>query len=322
MKTHAVQFVLPSVTLLLAASMFVGSVDSKVSAQQRPAAAAGDLKVLDVQGNIKMIVGAGANIAASIGREGVLLVDSGNAASSEKLIALVRELSPTLPVQYVLNTQYDDNHTGGNEALSKIGRRLVGGEMVIIGHEEVLNRMTAPTGSVSPRPVQAWPTDTFFAQRKEVYFNDEPVQMFHRPGPTDGNTIVFFRKSDVVVAGDIYNTISWPRIDLAAGGNINGIIEGLNDILDLTVPKNNVEDGTLVIPGAGRLSDELDVALYRDMVTIIRDRVLDAIKRGQTLDQVKADKRMTLDYDERYGSTPSWTTAMFLDAIYKNLTTK
>lgn len=324
MKIHPVRLVvLSSVTMLLAASMFVGSVDSTVSAQQRPAAAAGDLKVLDVQGNIKMIVGAGANIAASIGREGVLLVDSGNAASSDKLIALLRELSPTLPVQYVLNTQFHDNHTGGNDALSKIGRRLVGGEMVIIGHERVLNRMTAPTGSVSPRPVAAWPTDTFFAQRKEVYFNDEPVQMFFRPGPTDGNTIVFFRKSDVVATGDIYMTESWPYIDVSAGGNIQGTIEGLNDVLDLTVPKNNVEDGTLVIPGAGRLSDELDVAVYRDMITIIRDRVQDAIKRGQTLAQVKADKRMTLEYEERYGATTGpWTTDMFLDAIYKNLSTK
>ena len=321
MKTPVVCFVLLSLAVLFGVSTFDGS----VSAQQRPAAVAstGDLHVLDVQGHVKMIVGAGANIAASIGREGVLLVDSGSSASSDKLLALLRELSPRLPVQYVLNTQYGDRHTGGNEALAKVGRRLVGGEMVIIGHEEVLNRMTAAGGNAMPRPVQAWPTDTFFAQRKEVYFNDEPVQMFFRPASTDGDSIVFFRKSDVVVTGDIMSTNSYPIIDLAAGGHINGIIAGLNDILDLTVPANNVEDGTLVIPGSGRLCDELDVAVYRDMVTIIRDRVQDAIKRGQTAAQVKADKRITLEYEERYGAkTGPWTTDMFLDAVYQNLTKK
>lgn len=312
--------VVSAVTVVLAASMFLGSVDSGVSAQAPTAAS--DLKVMHVQGNVHMIVGAGPNIAASVGPQGVLLVDSGTAASSEKLIATIRGLSPNLPVQYVLNTQYHDSHTGGNEALSKIGRRLVGGEMVIIGHEKVLNRMTAPTGIVSPRPVAAWPTDTFFAQRKEVYFNAEPVQMFYRPGPTDGDSIVFFRKSDVIVSGEHFNTVSFPVINVKAGGHINGIIEGLNDIIDLTVPANNVEDGTLVIPAHGRLSDELDVAVYRDMVTIIRDRVQDAVKRGQTLAQVKADKVIALEYEERYGRTPSWTTEMFLEAIYTNLTAK
>lgn len=322
MSTQVIRLVVVAgATFALAASTFFGSVDSAVSAQQgQPAGNL--LKVLPVQGNIHMIVGAGSNIAASVGPQGVLLVDSGNAASSERLIATIRGLSPTQPIQYVLNTQYGENHTGGNDALSKVGRRLVGGEMVIIGHEKVLSRMTAPTGSVSPRPVAAWPTDTFFAQRKEVYFNGEPVQMFFRPGPTDGDSIVFFRRSDVIVTGDIYNTVSFPVINVKAGGHINGIIEGLNDIIDLTVPANNVEDGTLVIPGQGRISDELDVAVYRDMITIIRDRVQDSIKRGQTLAQVKADKVLALEYEERYGRTPSWTTEMFLEAIYTNLTSK
>jgi glyoxylase-like metal-dependent hydrolase (beta-lactamase superfamily II) len=182
--------------------------------------------------------------------------------------------------------------------------------------------MSAAAGG-GPRPVAAWPTDTFFVPRKEVYFNDEPVQMFHRAAVTDGDSIVFFRKSDVVVAGDVFMTTSYPRIDVEAGGHINGVIEMLNDIVDLTVPANNVENGTLVIPGHGRLSDELDVAVYRDMVTIIRDRVRDAITRGQTLAQVKADKRLTLEYEGRYGSTTGpWTTETFLEAIYRNLTSK
>ena len=292
---------------------------------QGPAAPAGDIKVMRVQGNVYMLVGAGANITASVGENGVLLVDAGNAASSEKVLAAIRGLS-TRPIQFILNTDFRESHTGGNEALAKAGRRVTdaqSNQAVVLAHEKVLTRMSAPTGQVSPRPVSAWPTDTFFAPRKEVYFNGEAVQMFHRPATTDGNSIVFFRKSDVISAGDIFMTTSYPYIDVAAGGHINGVIEGLNDIMDLAVPANNVEDGTLIIPGFGRLADELDVAVYRDMVTIIRDRVRDAIKKGKTLAQVKADTRITLEYDARYGAKDGpWTTDMFLEAVYRNLTAK
>jgi glyoxylase-like metal-dependent hydrolase (beta-lactamase superfamily II) len=286
---------------------------------------AGDIKVLPVQGNIYMLVGAGANVAASIGDRGVLLVDTGTAAHAETLVGVIRTMTDK-PIQFIINTSFYDTHTGGNEIVAKAGRRLVDAQStqaVVVAHENVLNRMSAPTGSVNPRPVAAWPTDTFFGKSKEIVFNGEAVQIFSRPARSDGDSIVFFRKSDVVVAGDILNTDSFPVIDVAAGGHINGVIEGLNDIIALTVPVNNVEDGTLVVPGSGRLCDELDVAVYRDMVTIIRDRVQDAITRGMTLAQVLADPTMTLEYEGRYGSqTGPWTTAMFLEAIYRNLSAK
>lgn len=294
-------------------------------APQSPAAASGAVQAVHVQGHVYMLVGAGANIAASVGDNGVLLVDTGTASASEQVLAAIRGLSKG-PIQYIINTQFNADHTGGNEAIAKAGRRLADGQSTqaaVVAHENVLNRMSAPTGSVSPRSVAAWPTDTFFSKRKEVYFNGEAVQIFHRPAATDADSYVFFRKSDVIVAGDLYSTTSYPVIDMTAGGHINGVIEGLNDLVDLMVPVNNVEDGTLVIPGRGRLSDEYDVAAYRDMVTIIRDRVQDAVKRGMTLAQVKADTRLTLEYDGRYGATTgSWTTGMFLEAVYRNLTTK
>ena len=251
MKTQVTRFVgLASAALLLAASTFARFAGRRSAAAGT--ARAGELRVLDVQGNIKMIVGAGANIAASIGREGVLLVDSGNAASSEKLIALVRELSPALPVQYMLNTQFHDDHTGGNDALSKIGRRLVGGEMVIIGHEQVLNRMTAPTGSVSPRPVQAWPTDTFFAQRERGLLQrragaDVPPArpdrwQHHRLLPKVRRR----RRGRHLQHRLVAASSTWRPAAISTASS-----KALNDILDLTVPANNVEDGTLVIPGSG-----------------------------------------------------------------------
>ena len=288
-----------------------------------PAAAnANDVRAVPVQGNVYLIVGAGSNIVASVGDSGVLLVDAGTAAASEKVLAAIRGVTAK-PIQFIINTNFQESHTGGNEALSKAGRRLPDGnsqQAVVLAHENVLTRMSAPTGQVSPRPVSAWPTDTFFAKRKDVFFNGEAVRIFYRPARTDADSFVFFRKSDVIAAGDIYSTVSYPMVDIAAGGNINGVIAGLNNIMALAVPANNVEDGTVVIPGTGRLSDLLDIAVYRDMVTIIRDRVQDAIKHGQSLAQVKADKRITLEYDGRYGATTgAWTTDMFLDAVYRSL---
>ena len=152
------------------------------------------------------------------------------------------------------------------------------------------------------------------------FFNGEGIQLIHQPSAhTDGDSLVWFRGSDVIAAGDIYSTMSYPVIDVKHGGTINGVIDGLNRILDLSVAEFRTEGGTLVIPGHGRLSDSADVAYYRDMVTIIRDRVKAMIDKGMTLDQVKA-ARPTADYEPRYGaSSGPWTTDMFVEAVYVTL---
>jgi len=293
--------------------------------ETREAKKVGDISAVPVQGNIYMLVGAGPNLTASVGPQGMLLVDTGERAAADKVIAALRVLSPR-PLQFIINTEFGEDHTGGNAALAKFGRRITDGanaQAVILGHENVLTRMSRNNGKDHERPVADWPTDTFFAQRKELYFNGEAVQVYYEPGRTDGNSIVFFRKSDVISAGAVYNTKTFPVIDVAEGGSINGVIEALNEILDLAVPANNVEDGTIIIPSEGRLSDELDIAVYRDMITIIRDRVADAIKRKQTLQQVLADKKMTLEYEGRYGGAgTNWTRDKFLEAVYQSLTTK
>jgi cyclase len=236
MRTQVLRLLVALPAAALAALAFAGpsaayAQRGQARGQQTPPTAAGDLQVIPVQGNIYMIVGAGANITASVGDNGVLLVDSGNAASSDKVIAAVRSLS-NKPIQFILNTQFHENHTGGNEAVAKAGRRLTDAgstQAVVVAHENVLNRMSAPTGKVNPRPVGAWPTDTFFSKTKEIYFNGEPVQIFYRPAQTDGDSFVFFRHSDVISAGDIFSTTGYPVIDVAAGGDIQGIVEGLND---------------------------------------------------------------------------------------------
>jgi glyoxylase-like metal-dependent hydrolase (beta-lactamase superfamily II) len=289
-----------------------------------------EVHVLHVQGNVYMLVGAGGNITVQIGDDGVLLVDTSYEQMSSKVVAAIRTLS-NKPIRYIINTHVHADHIGGNAPIAKLGATIAGGNMgvgantgaAIIAHENVLNRMSAPTGQQASSPSAAWPTDTYFTRKKELFFNGEAIEIIHQPSAhTDGDSIVFFRRSDVVSAGDLFLTTTFPVIDLQRGGNIHGIVEALNHILDITIPKDKQEGGTYVIPGHGRLCDEADVLEYRDMVTIVRDRIQDMVTRGMTLAQVKA-ARPTLDYDGQYGAnTGPWTTEMFIDAVYKNLSTK
>jgi cyclase len=304
--------------------------DRAVSAGQSQNLDKVEVHALPVQGNIYMLVGAGGNVTVQVGDDGVLLVDTSFAGMSDKILAEVRKLS-NKPIRYIINTHVHPDHVGGNENLAKIGRTISGGNVgadaptgaTVIAHENVLNRMSAPTGTQAPFPVGAWPTDTYFTKQKEIYFNNEAVVIMHQPAAhTDGDSIVYFRRSDVVSAGDVFLTTSYPIIDQAHGGSITGIIKSLNYLLDLAIPKDKQEGGTYVIPGHGRLCDEADLLEYRDMVTIIRDRIEDLAKKGRTLDQVKAAKP-TLDYDARYGATSgAWTTDMFVEAVYKEFSAK
>jgi cyclase len=281
------------------------------------------IHVLHVQGNVYMLVGPGGNTTVQAGDDGVLMVDTKTANVSADLLAAISQLSKK-PIHYIVNTGADPDHTGGNEPLSKAGNTITGGNVLgnisdagegaaIVAHENVLSRM--------PRePFRALPTDTFFTEEKDLFFNGEAIQLLHQPAAhTDGDTIVFFRRSDVVSTGDIFLTTTYPVIDVAKGGSINGIVNALNRIIDITIPRDKQEGGTMVIPGHGRLCDEADVVEYRDMLTIIRDRIQDMIEKRMSLQQVKA-AQPTLDYDARYGATSGpWTTDMFVDAAYRSL---
>ena len=254
------------------------------------------------------------------------MVDSKSGPLTEKVLSEIKKIAQSnKPVQYLLNTSADADHIGGNEAIGKsLGSantwtiiNTPGGSQTavkVLAHDNVASRM-------SHLPASAAPSETFIGREKEIYFNGEPVLMYHIPAAhTDGDSIVFFRRSDVVATGDIYRTDSYPVIDLQKGGSVQGIINGLNLVLDLAVPAHHEEGGTFVIPGHGRISDEFDVLEYRDMVTIVRDRVQAMITKGMTLEQVKA-ARPTLDYDSRYGATAgNWTTDMFVEAVYSSLT--
>jgi glyoxylase-like metal-dependent hydrolase (beta-lactamase superfamily II) len=252
-------------------------------------------------------------------------VDSKSARQVPRILAEVNKLNTSgKPIKYLLNTSADADHIGGNEEAAKALGSLANWTIIntpgatqnavqIIAHDNVLARS-------SKLPSTAQPTETFVGLEKEIYFNGEPVFMYHIPAAhTDGDSLVFFRKSDVVATGDIFRTDSYPVIDLQKGGSVQGVIDGLNRVLDLAVPAHHEEGGTFIVPGHGRICDEFDVLEYRDMVTIIRDRVQAMRAKGMSLEQVKA-ARPTLDYDPRYGAaTGAWTTDLFVEAVYRSV---
>ncbi len=338
--------------------VFLGS----AAAQQDQNSASNELHILPVRGNIYMLVGAGANITVSAGQDGVLVVDTGLPGMTDQVLAAIRRLQaaaatngvetlrygaegrsalraiadtkePPKPIRYIIDTSMSPDHAGGNETIAKAGKTYTGGNVTgdiadagenaaVIAYETVLNRMS---DAKPPLPFGALPTDTYSLDVMNLshYFNGEGVQIIHLPAAhSDGDSIVWFRGSDVIATGDVFTPDRYPMIDLERGGSIQGTIDALNRMLDMAVPEFRLEGGTMLIPGHGHLCDIADLAYYRDMVTIIRDRIQALIKKDWTLDQVKAAKP-TLDYDGIYGATTGpWTTDMFIDAVYKSLNRK
>ena len=350
-----------AVAMVAAAAIVAGGARTATRVQPGDASA---LEVLPVHGSIYMIAGAGANIAVSVGKDGVLVVDSGSAAMTDNVLAVLRRLqnelarresppqttfgaetrgtlqqslnyvAPPKPIRYIVNTSADLDHVGGNAKLVKAGKTFTGGNVAgdiadagqgaaVIAYENVLTRVSAPTGEKAALPSDGWPTDTFFQASMKLshFFNGDGVQIVHVPSAhSDGDAIVYFRHSDVIAAGDIFDMNHYPVIDVDRGGSINGVVDGLNAVLDLVIPEFRMEGGTMIVPGHGRLCDGADIAYYRDMVTIVRDRVQDLIKKGMTLEQVKAAKP-TADYDPRW-STKEYSADQFIEAAYKSLLPK
>ena len=296
----------------------------------------GEIHVWPVQGNVYLLVGDGGNIAVQTGEQGALVVDTGAGKLADKVAAAIQKLIGDKPIQFIVNTSFHADHTGGNVKVRAAGSdpSLIGSFFssggqafadagvgsTIIAHQNVQNRMSAPTGQVAPTPSEGWPSDTFLEGRRRKYYNDEGVEILWQPNAsTDGDTIVHFRRSDVIVTGDIFDTTRYPFIDVKNGGSVQGMVAALNNILDRTIYKHEGEGGTLIVPGHGRVCDEYEVSEYRDMLAIVRDRVQAMIGKGATLEQVKA-ARVTADYDLRFGATSGpWTTDMFVEAVYTSL---
>src|SRR5215467_6179634 len=256
--------------------------------------APGEVRVLHVQGQVYMLVSTDGNMVVQAGAEGVMVVDTLRASLADKVVAAIRSISDK-PIHYIVNTQADEDHTGGNEALAKAGPTRPDRALLTAG---VGGNAGGSTSIIS----------------------DEAVQVLHQPNAhADGDSIVFFRRSDVIAAGDVFSTVSYPVFDRAQGGSIDGLIASLNRIIKLAVSTGNMEGGTMIVPGHGRLSDKMDVVEYRNMATIVRDRVQALIAQGKTLEQVIA-AQPTLDYDARYGATTGPASPRgFVTAVYESL---
>ena len=348
---------IPALATLVVLQAFASS--APAHAQQRAAAA--EVEVLHIRGPIYLIAGAGANVTASIGPDGVLVTDTGTAQMSDKVLAAIeavqRQLvahtepplgwgaltrstlereratpAPAKPIRFVVDTNGDEDHTGGNAKVLAAGKTITGGNVAgdlgdaedaaaLYAHENVLLRMSK-AATASGKSATALPTDTYFTPFYKLshFFNGEGVQIIHLPkAHTDGDSMVWFRGSDVIATGDVFSTTTYPVIDMERGGSIQGVLNALNDILDLAISEFRAEGGTMIVPGHGAISDSADVAYYRDMVTKIRDRVEASMKKGMTLDQIKASKP-TRDYDPRY-ATPAGPTSpdRFVEAVYRSL---
>ena len=297
------------------------------------APAPGEVEVLPVQGKVHVIIGAGSNITVQSGDDGVLMVDTGLSAMTPKVLAALKTIT-TRPLRYIVNTTEFDEYVGGNSAIADTGEIIpfrapdytAGPQGAlditrasVISYYTLLHRVAGPAGKAPRIPEDGWPDNTYSIPQKRLYFNDEPVIITHITSNTDSNSVVLFRKSDVVSAGGLLDLTTYPVIDVSAGGSIQAIVDGLNRLIDITVPASHAGGGTLVVPGHGRIADHAEVVYYRDMTTIIRDRVEDMVKKGMTLAQVKA-ARPSRDYDARYGKqTGPWTTDMFVEAVYQSL---
>ena len=311
----------------------------RATARQAPAANVPD--VVQIRPNFYVIAGAGGNVLMQTGPEGVVLVDSGSTDNADKVLAAIRRVTD-LPIRYIINTSMDPDHVGGNERLAKAGLSILPGAVAagaglnddlvsnqgrasVLAHENVLTRMTDATGPQA-LPFAFWPTKTFAYRMYAMYLNGEGIQVIHMPAAhTDGDTAVFFRRGDVIATGDIIDTTRWPVIDTKRGGTIQGELDALNRLMDLSilnVPLQWQADRTFLVPGHGHVYDKLDLLEYRDAVTVVRDRIQASIDEGKTLAQAKA-ANPTLGYRTQYGADSGpWTTDMFVETIYNELAAK
>ena len=291
---------------------------------QAPRAAAPGLETIKVRENVYAIFGAGSNITVHVGEDGLILVDSGSTAAAEQVVAAVKAISPQ-PIRLIINTSADMDHVGGNEVVGAAGLEVNPDSFAdephatVLSHENVLTRLSAD----DKIPTNLWPSETFTSRVRSLYLNNDAVMVYRMTGAhSDGDTAVLFRKADVIATGDIIDLRSFPVIDESKGASIQGELDALNRLLEMTVPAMPLvlkPGRTLLIPGHGRVSDYAELVEYRDMVTTIKDNIEALIKKGMTLEQVKA-ANPTAGYRARWGKESGpWTTDMFVEAIYNGL---
>ena len=277
-----VRFLAPALALALAAPLLAQEQDfSKV-----------EVKAEKVAEGVYVLTGAGGNIGLSIGKSGSLVIDDQYAPLSDKILAMIKTLSPD-PVRFVVNTHWHGDHTGGNENLAKTGAFLV-------AHENVRKRMGSEqfialfNQKVPASPEAALPVVTF-AEGVSFHWNGDEVRAYHvAPAHTDGDTVVQFVKADVVHMGDCFFNGMYPFIDTSSGGKVDGVVAAADRVLA------GVSDKTRIIPGHGPVASKADLQAYRDTVKAIRDRVAKLKAEGKTKEAAVAAKP-SAEFDAKWG---------------------
>lgn len=283
----------------------------------------GPVSVLEVRPDVSMLTVDGFNLVVCLGDDGLVVIDTGPEARAEEVLAAIRKVSDA-PIRYLVNTSAGRSSNGGNEVIAKAGKAFsigtLGATAPTIAHQNALLRMLAEPGQ--NHPAEAIPSEIFSRRVRSAHLNGQAIQAIWEPDAhTDGDIVVFMRRSDVIVTGAIFDSTGFPDIDLEHGGTIQGEINALNDILNNmavgTTPLVEQQGETLIIPARGPLSNKDDLVNYRDMVTIVRDRVQDGIGRRQSIAQIIAADPLQ-GFRNRYAESPE-AAQRFIRSVYDSL---
>ena len=239
-----------------------------------------------------VLFGAGGNIGVSAGEDALFIIDDQYAPMNPKIVAALKQISDK-PVKFVLNTHWHGDHTGGNEIMGKAGG-------LIVAHDNVRKRMSAEQfialfkSKVAPSPKAALPVVTFSTD-VTFHINGDEVYGFHVPkAHTDGDTVVHFRKSNVIHMGDTFFNGMYPFIDGSSGGSPEGIVAAADRVLAIA------DDSTKIIPGHGPVSNKADLKSYRDMLAAVSVRVKALVKEGKKVEEILA-ANPSAQFDEKWG---------------------
>src|SRR5688572_24799517 len=296
--------------LVIALSFTVSSLHAHGNDSHLPRPQDVTVKTLKVNGNVYMLQGRGGNVGALVGTEGILIVDDDYKQVSEKLSEALKALGSASP-KYVLNTHWHGDHTEGNEFFGKTS--------ILVAHANVRKRMSAPhTSTVFNRtipasPVIALPVVTY-TETLSIHFNGEEVRAVHYPnGHTDGDTIVFFTKANVVHLGDDFFVGRFPFVDLESGGSVQGLINNIGSLI------RDIPADAKLIPGHGPVSTHADLKAYHQMLVDTVKIVQDAMKTGRTLEDIK---KAGLPEKFKEAGTGFIKTELWIETIYRSYSKK
>jgi cyclase len=305
MRTKGVQVLLTAVSLLAMLA---------IPRAQAPAGGRGGGQDVQVKANqlapnfYALQANGLSTVGALTGPDGVLMVDGGTAALTEKIVAAIKGVSDR-PIRFMINTHVHADHTGGNENFGKMGVTILAREAL---RARLMKPNPGPNGAPgNPAPAAALPLVTYDAP-VTFHMNGEDVQLIPvRNAHTDGDTMVKFPVSDVIMSGDFFRSLGYPNIDLASGGSLKGVLDGLNQLINAAGP------ATKIVPGHGEITDKAAVTAHRDMIIAIRDKVAPMIAKGMTVEQVTAAKP-TADFDAKVTGVGT-TGDRFIGQLYSEL---